>query len=100
MLETLEQLREEAKKYVEKWYGSSGPITLLFQCDTIKLPDGKEATLEDTFSQRLFKLIKERGMKETDCYKRANIDRRLFSKIRSNDNYRPTKKLFLHFALL
>jgi hypothetical protein len=47
--------------------------------------------MEQTFSQTLFKMIKEKGLSETDCYKNANIDRRLFSKIRSNDDYQPRK---------
>lgn len=47
--------------------------------------------LEPTFSKKLFKYIKAKGISETDCYKGANIDRRLFSKIRSNDDYQPSK---------
>ena len=47
--------------------------------------------MEPTFSQTLFKMIKEKGISETDCYKNANLDRRLFSKIRSNDDYQLRK---------
>lgn len=54
--------------------------------------------MEDTFSQTLFKLIKRKGVSETDCYKNANLDRRLFSKIRSNDDYQPRKSTV--FALI
>lgn len=54
--------------------------------------------LEPTFSQTLFKFIKEKGISETDCYKNANLDRRLFSKIRSNDSYQPRKNTV--FALI
>lgn len=47
--------------------------------------------MEPTFSQTLFKFIKEKGISEVDCYKNANLDRRLFSKIRSDDDYQPRK---------
>ena len=55
--------------------------------------------LEPSFSETLFSLIKEKGISETDCYKNAYIDRRLFSKIRSQKDYHPKKKTVLALAL-
>ena len=54
--------------------------------------------LEPTFSQTLFRFIKQQNLSEIECYKNANLDRRLFSKIRSNDAYTPKKDTV--FALI
>ena len=56
-------------------------------------------TTKPTFSQMLFKYIKEKSISETDCYKNANLDRRLFSKIRSNDNYQSRKNTVFAFII-
>ena len=54
---------------------------------------------EDTFSESLLKLIDESGLTDAQVYKKANIDRRLFSKIRKNKDYTPSKSTVLSLAI-
>ena len=68
--------------------------------------ESRSANLEDilaktgeTFCDKLFGLIREKNQDDVEIYKKANIDRKHFSKIRSNVNYKPTKKTALALAI-
>ncbi len=73
-------------------------------CDILALFEHREleSLLKETdsgFSETLLKLIDHTGKKDSDIYKKANVDRKLFSKIRNNPNYQPSKTTAIAFAL-
>ena len=54
---------------------------------------------DNTFQKKLFKLIDDRNLKDSDVYNKVDIDRRLFSKIRSNTDYHPSKETIILFGI-
>ncbi|MBR3149942.1 MAG: hypothetical protein IKF64_07210 [Eubacterium sp.] len=85
-------------KRAPKSTGKSKAYTALGDTAAILLPEK-----QPTFQQNLFRLIDMSGKKDSAVYRRADIDRRLFSKIRADVNYHPSKstavKLCLALAL-
>lgn len=61
--------------------------------------DDLMSQMEETFSQRLLRMIDERGLTDSEVYTKAYVDRRHFSKIRKDINYAPNKKTVLAFTI-
>ncbi len=117
LLRPKEPARLSALRYAERpkpqpWKADSRPVDENAPppfddadvCFMMSMPCGVESDMEldnmlmrraESFSGMLFRLIDARGMSDPDVYKRANIDRRVFSRIRCDPNYCPSKNTAL-----
>jgi len=97
-LELRRRLRRRMELRSEQIFFPSAAIGSIAEAS----PDTLDALLKETdagFSETLLTLIDKSGRKDSDVYKRANVDRKLFSKIRNNPAYKPSKVTAIAFAL-
>lgn len=97
--QSIQVVHEEIEQYIDDHY-----VHIHYECYQRNVC--AYSCLEDlmnqkneTFSQMLLRKIDEKNLKDSQVYKKANIDRRHFSKIRSQKNYQPTKKTVLCLAI-
>ena len=78
--------------------GTTAPEPMMAPAASARLDD-LLAHLDAGFSETLLKLIDRSGKKDAEVYKKANVDRKLFSKIRNHPDYRPSKPTAIAFAI-
>lgn len=101
------RILEELQQYIDQnmiyavYEKPMGPIEdyVLESISPLEIESFIEQKRKPTLQKVLFGLIDKKGSTDAEVYKKAGIDRRLFSKIRSNPDYRPSKNTVIALAL-
>jgi hypothetical protein len=83
--------KESMPMYEEMECACAAPIEEDFEDAHLSKLDERMEHLSDTFSEYLLYLIREKNMENADVYKRAVVDKKIFSKIKNNADYHPQK---------
>lgn len=92
------RLEEASEMYMPMPTMQSAMAPQKFAKAKVKFDEGI-IILDESFSEMLLRKIDEKGMTDAECYKKANVDRKLFSKIRNNVHYSPSKTTAIAFAI-
>jgi len=95
----LREMQADDNILYEATCSAPAPLQAPFAAETKAFRNLDDIVLDETFSKMLLRLIDEKGKTDTEVYKKANIDRKLFSKIRSNLDYKPSKPTAFAFAI-
>lgn len=90
--------REAAPQLDSMVFGSAAPAAVAAEESADELAK-RIARRDESFQQMLLRLIDDSGLTDAQCYKKAGLDRKLFSKIRGDVHYRPSKRTAVALAL-
>ena len=95
-----DELLSDLEKYLLAVSAPAQPQILFQLADISELSlDEIAKSKPETFRDKLFDMIKEKGLDEVEIYKRGNVSRQLFSRIRSEPDYHPTKSTVFSLAI-
>lgn len=100
--EKLNDVHEDTNDYTsakESYFQVSEMSVSSLKKSKTRILDDVLANLDTTFSEHLIHLIDVKEMTDVETYKKANIDRKLFSKIKNNIHYNPSKSTAIAFAI-